>query len=146
MVPFRRKYELWGRILELQHVNMISPCEVSLLLPHPPTVWTRTGPKGSGLGPGAPGPDPGAPALQPRKAWTCIRSFQIRGRTLGGILNPLRVGHRYFGGSGRPRGPQRPFQKLGGFAPNLWKGFRSPWGRPDLQNDQFPIFENCKFL
>jgi hypothetical protein len=48
-----------------------------------------------------------------------------------------RIGH--FGGLGGPGGPWRPFQKVGGFD-TFCKGLRGPRGRPDPQNDRFPIF------
>ncbi len=35
-------------------------------------------------------------------------------------------------------------QKVGGEAPTLWKGFRGPRGRPDPQNDRFPILRKLK--
>ncbi len=34
------------------------------------------------------------------------------------IMNIIRIGNRSFWGSGRPRGPGRPFQKVGGETPH----------------------------
>ncbi len=50
-----------------------------------------------------------------------------------GILNLLRAGNRSLWGSGRPRGPRRPFQKVGGFAPHILGGFPGPPGPARLQ-------------
>ncbi len=43
-----------------------------------------------------------------------------------GTLSFLRIGNRSFWGSGRPRGPNRPFQKVGGFAPHFLQGLPKP--------------------
>ncbi len=44
-----------------------------------------------------------------------------------------------FGGAGRPQGPGKQFQKVGGEAAHLLKGFPGPRGRPDRPNRRFPI-------
>ncbi len=44
------------------------------------------------------------------------------------LSNFLRIGNRSFWESERPRGPPRPFQKVGGFAPHLSEGFPGPPG------------------
>ena len=47
--------------------------------------------------------------------------------------------NRSFCGSGRPRADQKPFKKVAGFAPYLFKGFWAARGRPEPQNDRFSI-------
>jgi hypothetical protein len=51
-------------------------------------------------------------------------------------------------GSGRPRGPRRPSQKVGPKPPTFWEGFPSHRGRPASKNRRFPagpqIQENGK--
>ena len=48
----------------------------------------------------------------------------------------VRVGNRSFWGSGRPRGPRRPLQKVGGEAPHLLEGSPGPPGPPRPQKWQ----------
>ncbi len=45
-----------------------------------------------------------------------------------GSLNFSMVRNRSFWGSGRPRGPRRPFQNVGGFAPHLLEWSPGPMG------------------
>ncbi len=68
------------------------------------------------------------------------------GCTLGGnFFNCSRIGNRSLWGSGRPRWPRRPFQKVGGFAPSIfWSGPPGPRGRPHPQNDRCPILKQLK--
>ncbi len=47
-----------------------------------------------------------------------------------GTFNVLRIGNWSFWGSGRPRGPGRPFQKVGGEAPHFLEGSPGPPGSP----------------
>ena len=48
--------------------------------------------------------------------------------------------------SGRPRGPGKAFQKVGGEAPHPLGDLRGPRGHPDPQNDRIPILNKFKIL
>jgi hypothetical protein len=48
------------------------------------------------------------------------------------------AGNRRFSGSGRPRGPWKPFKNMGSFAPIFLNGFPGPQGRPDTENQRYP--------
>ena len=61
----------------------------------------------------------------------------VRAAWLHGRLENFTRTRRPFRGSGRPRGPGKPFQKMRGFAPHLLEWFPGP-GRPDPQNGRFP--------
>ena len=62
-----------------------------------------------------------------------VAPFSPRRRQKGGfsrgVFNDL-VEHRSFWGSGEPRAAQKPFEKVGGFAPYLFKGFLGRPGPP----------------
>jgi hypothetical protein len=56
----------------------------------------------------------------------------------------ITIVNRSFWGSGRPRVPGGPFQKLGGFAPDLLEGSPGPPGPPSpYQNSNFYKPPNC---
>ncbi len=59
------------------------------------------------------------------------------------IFNCSRIGTRSFWGSGRPRGPRRPFQKVGGFAPHLFEGLPGPPGPSRPQKRTHKIRPEC---
>ena len=60
-----------------------------------------------------------------------------------GTLICFRIGNRSFLGSGRPRGPLRSFQKVGGEAPpTFWKGLRGPRCRTDPKSDRSLILNS----
>ena len=60
------------------------------------------------------------------------------GGLAGGGFSDL-MENRSFWGSGRPQAAQKPFKKVGGFAPYLLKGFWAARGCPETQNDRFSI-------
>ncbi len=66
----------------------------------------------------------------------------LRGCALGGnfeFLQGSEVGH--FGGLGGPGGLGNPPERWGLRPPTFLKGFPGPRGRPDPQNDRFPILK-----
>ena len=62
----------------------------------------------------------------------CQRFYGMMDATVlwEGFLNFIRVGNRLFWELGRPRGPRRPFQNVGGFAPHLLQAPPGPPGPP----------------
>ena len=67
---------------------------------------------------------------------------QQRGCTSAGNFNLFKgpeIGD--FWGLGGPGGLGDPPERWGGFAPTFLKGFPGPRGRPDPQNDRFPILK-----
>ena len=51
-----------------------------------------------------------------------------------------------FGGLGGPGGPGDPCKRLGATPPTFCKGLPGPRGRPDPQNDRFPILQKINIL
>ncbi len=72
--------------------------------------------------------------MQFREAETITSSLHLGFEYM--VFGP--AGNRRLVGFGRPRRPQTPFQKVGGFAPTFWNGFRGRRGRPDLNHRRFP--------
>ncbi len=56
----------------------------------------------------------------------------------------FRIGNRSVWGSGRPRGPGRPFRWVGGFAPHLLEGSPGPPGPP--RPSTWPIADPSKII
>ncbi len=95
-----------------------------------------------GRGGGTPGHPPGTQEKLPKncpKLMNCYKGPDTRMDCFNGnhlavlwdqFLNFIRIGNRSFWGSGRPRGPRRPFQTVGGFAPHLLEGSPGPRGPP----------------
>ncbi len=124
-------------ILHFRFPGVCCPRNPGRLPPSRPTARMMVGSgaaapgvAGAGIS-GKEGRQPSLPRRQKRRSYVAV--------LWEGILNCLRVGHRSFCGSGRPRGPGRPFQKMGELRPpHLLQGLRGPLGRPDPHNDRFP--------